>query len=400
MGNWAPYYFRCEFEPNSFPTSPCLNLMYTKSSTRKNFLYSHIFKAGGTTIINGMGKYFANKSEYGDPQYEECGLNHYRASEFLKIMESMNANAMMNIFTFARHPISKYLSAFLEVNKRYFDSKWYPVYSSKKRIKLLKMLNITWLQYTKMTPLNILRMTLDKQLESGDFIDEHYAPNAYFLNAMRINFNFIGHLQSLNNDLPQILSDGEIDSDEFMKKYCAKQRHGTDAEWTTFDLRQIIERFHLNISQLSAKDISDICELYWMDFMSLPFELPKECDIDQLIKKHYGKDIVYKSCYTDSLFAIKSNPESTEQSKKIPNDKKNDPKTTKEKKKGNAKKWGPIDERNQRINIQKMTIDHMRNLYKFKNQIPTLSEVRERQRQGNSKDKSFNQFLNRIKKGN
>ena len=281
------------------PLAFCLNLMYTKSSTRKNFLYSLIFKAGGTTIINGMGKYFANKSEYGYPQYEERGLNHYRANEFFKIMESMNANAMMNIFTFVRHPISKYLSAFLEVNKRYFDSKRYPNYL-KIRTKVLEMMNITWLQYTKMTPIKILRMTLDKQLESGENIDEHYAPNAYFLNAMRINFNFIGHLQSLNNDLPQILSDGEIDSDEFMEKYFFRRRDSNDTQWTTNDLQQTIEGFHLDISQLSAKDISNICELYWMDFMSLPFELPKECDIDKLIVKHYGKNIVYKSCYTTS----------------------------------------------------------------------------------------------------
>merc|ERR1712228_262795 len=140
---------------------------------------------------------------------------------------------MTNIFTFVRHPISKYISAFLEVNKRYFDTKLYPIYA-KKRETRLKMMNMTWLEYKNASPLKILRMTLDIQLASGEYIDRHFAPNVYFLNAMSINYNFIGNLESLNNDLPQIFGYDTKYSEEFMQEYFVRQRQaGNDTKWTS-----------------------------------------------------------------------------------------------------------------------------------------------------------------------
>ena len=48
---------------------------------------------------------------------------------------------------------------------------------------------------------------------------------------------------------------------------------------------------------LDDGDIRTICELYWMDYICIPFELPSVCNLTQLFIDHYGTDVMYNDCY-------------------------------------------------------------------------------------------------------
>ena len=58
-----------------------------------------------------------------------------------------------------------------------------------------------------------------------------------------------------------------------------------------------VQKYSLEDEQLSDEDIINLCDLYWMDYICFPFDMPKQCDIKKLLNDHYGKEVVYKPCY-------------------------------------------------------------------------------------------------------
>ena len=55
--------------------------------------------------------------------------------------------------------------------------------------------------------------------------------------------------------------------------------------------------YEIEVNELSDDDIRQICELYWMDFICIPFPIPKACNLTELLLKHYGDDVVYRDCW-------------------------------------------------------------------------------------------------------
>ena len=58
-----------------------------------------------------------------------------------------------------------------------------------------------------------------------------------------------------------------------------------------------LSKFSLERSQLSENDISNLCDIYWMDYLCFPFDIPNECDLDKIYNEHYGVELIYKDCY-------------------------------------------------------------------------------------------------------
>lgn len=57
----------------------------------------------------------------------------------------------------------------------------------------------------------------------------------------------------------------------------------------------LAEMFSIKKSEInnSSDIINKICQLNWMDYMCLPFEIPKQCNMQQMFDTHYGKNILY-----------------------------------------------------------------------------------------------------------
>ncbi len=54
--------------------------------------------------------------------------------------------------------------------------------------------------------------------------------------------------------------------------------------------------YNLELDELNDEDIRLVCEIYWMDFVCIPFEVPKPCNITHLLLKYYNKYVSYDDC--------------------------------------------------------------------------------------------------------
>eukprot|EP01083_Nonionella_stella_P104928 301327_1 len=297
--NWAQYYFRCKYMVHHpAPKSPWI----AEAFVTKDIFYNHVFKAAGTTIQGGLvqlarhGK-LKNLNTF-DSEWVIHGGQFENNPNFSSqnIFNFLNDNAL--IFTFIRDPLAKFLSAFYEVYYRIVMEQQ----TGQTHPNGLPQSNETF--NSSLSGIQILRIWIDHMLQHpGDFIDSHAFPNTKFLQAsdwsMSMPFNFIGHLDHLTTVLPELLAP-YIDDVEFkvnttlwMQKYfrrrymkkLKRQKHKS------------LGKYEVRKSELSDKDVRDICELYWLDYLCFPFELPEACDLEQLVLKHYGKDIEYLQCY-------------------------------------------------------------------------------------------------------
>ena len=98
--NWVQQYKRCNFNNSNTIVGELYTDPLIMEYLRKyNLFYIHIYKAGGTTIRNGLNKLIScNKLQI---KKDKTTINNSKLT-----------------FTFVRDPISKFLSAFFEINKR------------------------------------------------------------------------------------------------------------------------------------------------------------------------------------------------------------------------------------------------------------------------------------------
>ena len=335
--NYAPYYFRCSdishrHHPPSFKWS-----IVGEGFLSKELFYDHVFKAGGTTIqqnlkmlikqgilanLTTMGPKYIIHGIGNDPKKNTSLPKHIDIPSFYSFINNDTIS-----FSFVRDPIDKFLSAFHEVHLRYFVTHEYlklpfavaDKYGDKSGIQIMRM----WIDAMQSRSAdNELRQKRNlkfrekrkrwtrgepglvssrRRLMKGQWMDAHMHPNMRFLQdqnwASNLPFNFIGDLKNLAHDLPQILEPFILDEEvkrnhtkfmELVKKRRGREVNNSDPK---------VSKFHIERSALSDQDVSSLCELYWLDYLCLPFDIPPQCDIDKLIEDHYGNDVVYKDCY-------------------------------------------------------------------------------------------------------
>ena len=342
--NLLPYYKRCVYKPEHEYLPPGMDefgaMHYGILS--KVLLYQHVFKAGGTTIMSGIKslirdqkmlnltkitKKFAARTQLKknsiliSSEFETKYKGLFRD----EIDKYVDKDAL--IFTFIRDPLSKTLSAFYEINWRaYFGE----TNLQKKiyRYRLHQSLGISaWWKYTKIDAMEafqrfikrIYRLTRQvtnvtahkKNYFTDHYIDTHFAPNLFFLmhNGQQnksLKYNFIGNLDNLSKDLPQLLN-GYLIDDELkyndsllMEQYFSHQRDRNDTKndevfhnekYLDAALLYFDRRYNLKISQLKDDYVKLICEIYWMDYLCFPFNLLSQCNLTYLMDKHYGIDL-------------------------------------------------------------------------------------------------------------
>ena len=296
--NWTPYYLRCNFKYFN-KTS---NMIVGELFFSKELNYIHLYKAGGTTIQTGLDKLQMDKKLKITKYKESRQSNIYFGAGKDGIHRNVFNNFISNnsiIFTFIRDPLNKFLSGFFEANKRrnIQRNKNVKVNKNGKAYDLLR----EWIS-------NILksreerRILIDNVPITNKWMDFHLLSNLKMMEGAYEWFNYIGNLDNLNNDLPQIISrfvindtffDGIGNYSAFMDKYFNHKRDRNGRNY----VNKIVDKFNFKISDLSDKDISDICEIYWLDYICFPFDIPKQCNLTLLLIKHYGKHVEYKSCY-------------------------------------------------------------------------------------------------------
>ena len=133
--NWAPFYFRCDYKPNS-KNSERKHPWLDEGFVTKEIFYSHVFKAGGTTIQAALKRLAAKGklrelTKFETTQYIVTGGSVMRLSNRRDRGGTYGENRIFNnflnddalIFSFVRDPIDKFLSAFYEAHVRLLVSK-------------------------------------------------------------------------------------------------------------------------------------------------------------------------------------------------------------------------------------------------------------------------------------
>eukprot|EP01084_Bolivina_argentea_P121624 215538_1 len=69
--NWVPYFFRCNFSTHLVNINPIIGEVFLT----KELVYFHVFKAGGSTIQNGLEKLIKQKQLINFTLY--VGTDHY-----------------------------------------------------------------------------------------------------------------------------------------------------------------------------------------------------------------------------------------------------------------------------------------------------------------------------------
>lgn len=327
--NWASFYQRCYIDTGTF------FIEHASTESWKNYIrYSRMQKVASSTICEGMQRL---------KRHRQFGINKYKQNIHDINQYNYNYNKEYE-FTFVRNPMSRFFSAFHEVNvlgiRRCLDAnddengeidmscndqqtlgginmhqRWDSILSHYKNNNVTGLLK-EWINIMYDRQLNWMMNDLNfySHLNSISYWRYYYFFNFHvYPNVLRLfhiqsnNWNFIGNIQTLNQDLPKILSPYlknktrqrvENNADKFMKRTFYHQHD-----------RYSIHQYREEMTQAFVKDISDLkieidgdeyinklCQIYWIDFMCLPFQVPDECNLTQMYKQHYKKHIEYKQC--------------------------------------------------------------------------------------------------------
>ena len=352
--NWAPFYFRCNYKPkfrNIHQKIPWSD----EAFITKELFYNHVFKAGGSTIQNALTELARNGklkslTKLNSNNFVISGGKIAQFSTRKNKIGRYGQNTVLNnflnddtiIFSFVRDPVDKFLSAFYEAH-----------------IRILKDHEVTddgiprILEYEKLTGIEIMRAWIDAIKESikeqdllyiknkmprktvpmhdptafktrmqkipqnapntngwgnknrrklgVNYINSHLPPSTHFLVDQdwktNIPFTFIGDLYNYNNDFPQILKPLIIDEELKQNRTKLMKYLETQRDRSSDNKFMDLSKFSLKRSQLDKDDISSLCDIYWMDYLCFPFDIPIECDLEKMFTDHYGVELLYKDCY-------------------------------------------------------------------------------------------------------
>ena len=108
-------------------------------------------------------------------------------------------------------------------------------------------------------------------------------------------FDFIGDLKYYEDIWNPILYQF-VEAKRKERRYqpCKRYRHKDSYR----DYGDDVESdFNIQRANLTDDDIRTICEIYWIDYICFPFEIPNQCNITDLFVKHYNKHVSYNDCY-------------------------------------------------------------------------------------------------------
>merc|ERR1712194_114735 len=110
------------------------------------------------------------------------------------------------------------------------------------------------------------------------YINSHLFPNMRFIEDQHyqstIPFNYIGDLKHFGEDFPQIVEPFILNEEmrrnhtKFME-LIKRRRIRTGDNWD-----HKLDIYHIERAELSDANLENICEMYWVDYLCLPFDIP------------------------------------------------------------------------------------------------------------------------------
>ena len=260
------------------------------------FGYVHNFKVGGTTVQNTLEKlvqsgvipreskmpYFTNKNGKRPHRLHLYNLEWHR-NDFPE-MTKENFYAWLDkvfLFSYIRDPIHKLLSGFNEMHIR--KDKFVTKYNKHKQLSGIDNFRLF---------LNELKNLSDFYLWNNEIMNiypnHHIHPQMMFLltlNLTHFPMDFIGNITEIQDSLYDIINYSyPLNKEEYLTEYYKKKTRG------------YTKKYHLDVNDLNDIDIKIICDLYWMDYICIPFNIPIQCNLTQLLAKHYGNHVIYNNC--------------------------------------------------------------------------------------------------------
>merc|ERR1712051_560287 len=97
-------------------------------------------------------------------------------------------------------------------------------------------------------------------------------------------FDFIGNLTSDFDAAFRIIldefSDAVHQNSSLYGEYVQRARNRESGYYGNVDREDVVER-----GDLSDDDLRRVCEIYWIDYICLPFEVPPQCNLTDLFVK-------------------------------------------------------------------------------------------------------------------
>eukprot|EP01084_Bolivina_argentea_P039542 73067_1 len=288
--NMLSYVNRCKL--NIFTDNQEFTELWSNNQTS----YNHLYKCGGTTIwnamnqmqkdglMNGIGiKYKLHKNDsflLRDNDYywehEEYFYNYLNHNFF---------------FTYIRDPIDRSLSSYYELAVK--DTKILNQVLAKDidednvkgiyRYRLLMngMLNWKCSHLNKLQNINERKEQIIRRVWSGD---PHIHPQMIHLLNHTFEwfpYNYIGNLSGdFDISFKMILdefSDAYHQNKSLYYKYVTWARNRESGHYGNVLKEDVVTK-----NDLSDEDMKTICEIYWIDYICLPFDVPKACNISDL----------------------------------------------------------------------------------------------------------------------
>ena len=234
-------------------------------------------------------------------------------------------------FSYVRDPIPRYLSGFFEYMKRgndkveqkYMkeierDNNTDPKHLALELAKIMEHRMICeWNRKFTNLNSNLNNNTTDEYKPNilSIYWDDHMNPQMHFLLNDKwdpYQLNYVGYIEKMEETLYKILiqhSDlhpNDLSFDTFKEKHFEKARDRHTKKYQNGQIKQtnnghskVIDASELVIEayELESDLIQMICELYWMDYICLPFDIPQQCNLTDLFLQHYGEHVVYNDCY-------------------------------------------------------------------------------------------------------
>ena len=294
--NLAPFYNRCQhiIKSNKTHNKSRIYGLLKEGIITKQFIFSHVYKSGGTTIQAGLRKLFRenhlNKLDIFPDTIDGFITQGAERHEYKHIFKFITDETF--VFTFVRDPISKFLSGFGEVSRRQLKNpKW---------IQLMNKIHDMTIEdaYFSQTGIELMRIWLDILVNRTFDVDDHLLPNTWYLmlhnnldnnvtSKIHFNFDYIGDIRYVNEILPDIL-DPFINNTSILKHDNKKLM-----EYFEPKRRRPKDRFNIDKELLSDDDIIKICDVFWVDYLCLGFDIPKQCNVTEMFLKHYNNTITY-----------------------------------------------------------------------------------------------------------